>query len=150
MYFKTAPSPTEFEDIKSFLHHRHKKKVEEREKRAQWKITSYFTLIKKECNYDGDDEMNSRSPTAPLPTLDSDDNMQHDRSYLSTTHVKRKSPIINPSLVNISPTNKSPDGKRSPANKSAGTVNRLVGLMPPGTFFPISSSFRSTQDARVH
>ena len=37
MYFKTAPSPTEFEDIKSFLSHHHKKKVEEREKRVQWK-----------------------------------------------------------------------------------------------------------------
>ena len=150
MYFKTAPSPTEFKDIKSFFHCHHKKKVEEREKRVQWKITSYFTLIKKECNYDSDDEMNSRSPTAPLPTLDSDDNMRHNRSYLSTTHVKRKSPIINPSLVNISPANKSPDGKRSPANKSPGTVNRLVGLMPPGTFIPISSTFCSTQDACEH
>ena len=136
MYFKTAPSPTEFKDIKSFLCHRHKKKVEEREKRAQRKITSYFTLIKKECNYDGDDEMNSRSPMASLPTLDSNDNMQCDRS-----------PIINLSPVNISPTNKSPDGKRSPANKSPDALNRLVGLMPTGTFIPISSTFCSTQDA---
>ena len=94
--------------------------------------------------------MNSRSPTAPLPTFDSDDNMLHDRSYLSATHVKRKSPIINPSLVNISPANKSTDRKRSPANKSPGTLNRLVGLMPPGTFIPISSTFCSTQDACEH
>ena len=98
--------------------------------------------------------MNSRSQTVPLPTFDSNDNMRCNRNYPSSTHVKRKSPIINLSpvntLANISPANKSPGGKRSPANKSPGTLDRLVGVMPTGTFIPISTTFHSTQDAHEH
>ena len=48
--------PNEYEDLESFLRQRHKKKQQEKEERWQPKITNFFTLIKQEPDYDGDDE----------------------------------------------------------------------------------------------
>ena len=98
MYLNIALSPTEFKDIQSFLRHRHKKKAEERDRRAQRKIANYFTLIKRECNYDGNDEMNARSPTVPCPTFNSEENIAISTTFHSTQEAREQKKEVSRNL----------------------------------------------------
>ena len=118
--FHTAPSPSpnEFEDLSTFLRCRHRKKLEEKRERMQPRITNFFLKIKKEPDYDGDDERTS--PAAAFHT-----------------------PISSPK-GRKSPTAKGNMGKRSPKTvQSPGLLNNLAVHMPPGTFIPISVTFAS-------
>ena len=118
--FHTAPSPSpnEFEDLSTFLRRRHRKKLEEKRERMQPRITNFFHKIKKEPDYDGDDERTS--PAATFHT-----------------------PISSPK-GRKSPTTKGNMGKRSPKTvQSPGLLNKLAVHMPPGMFIPISVTFAS-------
>ena len=118
--FHTAPSPSpkEFEDLSTFLRCRHRKKLEEKRERMQPRITNFFHKIKKEPDYDRDDE--HTSPAA-------------------TSHT----PISSPKGRKC-PTTKGNMGKRSPKTvQSPGLLNKLAVHIPPGTFMAISVTFAS-------
>ena len=155
----TAPSAMEFEDLQSFLRHRRKKKADEKAKRAQCKITNYFTVIKTEPNYDGDDERSGILTTKSNSTMLGDEDVGNS-SAASNEDVTSRRPVT--TLVNslqvgrgCSPTGRfaqrpgsTSPGIRSPNRGNGGSpLDKLVKFMPTGTFIPISTTLRSITDA---
>ena len=66
--FHSAPSAEEFEDLSTFLKRQHQKKLQAKAEQAQRRIPDFFTCIKKEIVYDGDNEMSQSSPTMTMMT----------------------------------------------------------------------------------
>ena len=123
----SAPNAEEFEDLTTFLKCRHKKKAQEKAECAQWRIPEFFTRIKKEAIYDGDDEVSCTSPVV-LRT-----------SPVGQVHTQTPSP---PGKVRTL----SPRGREK---TSPGALNKLAVYVPAGTFIPISATFKSIMSART-
>ena len=154
----TAPSATEFEDLQSFLCCRYKKKADEKAKRAQHKITNYFTVIKTEPNYDGDDEGSGILTTKSNSTVLGDEDVGNS-SAASNEDVTSRRPVTTPvNSLQVGrghsqtgrfaqrPGSTSP-GIRSPNRENGGSpLDKLTKFMPTGTFIPISMTFRSIAD----